>query len=129
MMFLFQKDVFLIVLILHIFRLLSKTKSAAIFSFSISPLDGTHAHALVLRREQLILTLSLLIVNNRRNLQVRSSSFNASVCPSVRHTDIFSRHFTSSRRIFASFLIIRETFRFIYRSFFSLPRPHCMILF
>ena len=47
------------VLILHIFRLLSTT-SAAIFSFSISPLDGTHAHGLVLCREQLILTLSLI---------------------------------------------------------------------
>ena len=48
------------VLILHIFRLLSKTTSAAIFSFSISPLDGTHAHDLVLCREQLIFTLSLI---------------------------------------------------------------------
>ena len=40
--------------------------------FSLSPLDGTHAHGLVLCREQLILTLTLI---NRKSSSKLASPF------------------------------------------------------
>merc|ERR1712081_155183 len=75
-------------------------------------------------------SLSRIRISSSRNRSVETSSirlpFFTFVRPPVRHTDIISHHFTSSRRISFHFYVIRDVFSFIFTSFFSF-RPHCTL--